>query len=158
MIKTYDLASRWRRIIATFIDIILVPSLTLFFVLILGVIEDPEDFTDRWWIVHILLLAIFSYLLLNGFLLRKFGQTIGKAIMHISIVKSEPHNNGLYYLNLLPIWKILFIRAMFFPLLYMIVIPWFMFVPIIDQILIFGKNRRCLHDYLAGSVVVYLSK
>jgi uncharacterized RDD family membrane protein YckC len=28
------------------------------------------------------------------------------------------------------------------------------FINLLDSLLIFGKDRRCLHDYLAGSIVV----
>jgi len=28
------------------------------------------------------------------------------------------------------------------------------FINLLDSLLIFGKERRCLHDYLAGSIVV----
>ncbi len=52
------LAGRFRRLIATLIDAILVPSLTLVLVMIAGVVEDAEDYVDYWWIMWVLLLAV----------------------------------------------------------------------------------------------------
>ena len=73
------LAGRLRRLVATLIDAILVPSLTLVLVMIAGVVEDAEDYVDYWWIVWVLLLAVVSYLLLNGYGLWRRGQTLGQA-------------------------------------------------------------------------------
>ena len=50
------LAGRFRRLVATLIDAILVPSLTLVLVMIAGVVEDAEDYTDSWWLLWVLLL------------------------------------------------------------------------------------------------------
>ena len=53
-----------------------------------------------------------------------------------------------------PFWKLIFIRALFFPILFFSVVPWLALLPVLDQVLIFGKRRRCLHDLVAGTVVV----
>ncbi|NJN51159.1 MAG: hypothetical protein HC809_04645 [Gammaproteobacteria bacterium] len=46
------------RLVATTIDAILVPALTIVFVMLTGVVEDAPDYADTWWILHVLLLAI----------------------------------------------------------------------------------------------------
>jgi len=63
------LASRWRRLAATFIDATLVPAVTIFLVMILDVAEQAEDFVDQWWAVHVVAIAVCSYLALNGYTL-----------------------------------------------------------------------------------------
>ena len=147
-----QLAGRWQRMLATMIEGVLVPTLTITLVMITGVVEDAEDFTDRWWVAHVLLLAIFSYLLLNGYLLWRYGQTIGKKALGIAIYLAEPGVNNQS--QPAPIWRLVFIRALFFPLLFVGIVPWFSPIPLLDQIFIFGKKRRCLHDYVSGTVVL----
>jgi uncharacterized RDD family membrane protein YckC len=144
------LAGRGRRLVATLIDAVLVPALTLLAVMVTDVMEDAEDYVDILWIVHVFLLAVASYLALNGYLLWSRGQTIGKAIMGIAIVS---HATG----DPAPLWKLVCVRALAFPVLYLLVVPPLTVLPLIDLAFIFGKQRRCLHDRLAGTSVVTTS-
>src|SRR5512147_944524 len=100
------LAGRLRRLVATLIDAILVPSLTLVLVMISGVVEDAEDYVDYWWIVWVLLLAVASYLLLNGYGLWRSGQTLGKRVMGVAIVAASPVGDGQYSRTPAPLWKL----------------------------------------------------
>lgn len=141
------LAGRGRRLAATLIDMILVPILTLVLVIVFGVVEDAEDYQSLAWAGWVLVLAVVSYLLLNGYLLWRRGQTVGKALLGVRIMAAESRAPA-------PLWKLVCIRALFFPLLYLVVIwPWLL-LPVADQVFIFGKRRRCLHDLAAGTVVV----
>jgi hypothetical protein len=49
------------------------------------------------------------------------------------------------------------IRALFFPLLFVGIIPYFAILPLLDQVFIFGRQRRCLHDWISGTLVVRVS-
>ena len=92
---THVLAGRGRRLVATAIDALLVPLLTVFLVMVTDVVEDVEDYQTRAWILHVFLLAVLSYLLLNGYLLATRAQTIGKWAMGIAIVlprMTSPHS------------------------------------------------------------------
>ena len=149
-------AGRFRRLVATLIDMILVPSLTLVLVMIAGVVEDAEDYTDSWWMLWVFLLAVVSYLLLNGYGLWQRGQTLGKKLMGIAIVPADGGDDGRYAPTPAPFWKLICLRALFFPLLFVLVIPAFAALPIIDQLFIFGRRRRCLHDFVSGTAVVRL--
>jgi uncharacterized RDD family membrane protein YckC len=142
------LASRGRRLVATAIDAVLVPSLTLLLVMVTGVVEHAEDYADLWWSVHVLLLAIGSYLALNGYGLWRSGLTLGKRVMGIAMVDTQG----------LPVawWRLVVIRAPFFALMFLIVVPPIALLPLIDHLCVFGKQRRCLHDRLAGTTVVRL--
>ncbi len=151
------LAGRLRRLVATLIDAVLVPSLTLVLVMITGVVEDAEDYVDNGWMVWVLLLAVVSYLLLNGYGLWRRGQTLGKQVMGVAIVPATGGSDGQYGRTPAPLWKLICVRALFFPLLFLSVVPWIAALPIIDQLLIFLKPRRCLHDLVSGTVVVRLS-
>lgn len=148
------LAGRIRRLLATLVDAILVPSLTIFLVMVFGIVEDAQDFADNWWMLHVLLLAVLSYLLLNGYTLVQSGQTIGKKLVGIALVGAGAAS--------VPIWRLVFVRGIFFALSYAVVmlpvVPWIALLPVLDHLLIFGKTRRCLHDLAAGTIVVRIQK
>jgi len=145
------LAGRGRRLLATLIDFLLVPALAILLMLVSGVLEDAEDWSAAGRpVVRILLLGLVSYLLLNGYLLWRRGQTVGKALTGIAIVAAD---NG----DRLPLWKLLAIRAPFFPLLYALPVPWFNALPLLDQLFVFRRSRRCVHDLACGSSVVRLA-
>jgi len=144
------LASRRRRLVATVIDAVLVPSVTLVLVMIFGVVEDAEDYVDNGWIVWVLLLAITSYLLLNGHGLWRYGQTLGKRALGIAIVADPARTQALVRGQF---WALVCIRALFFPLLFLLITP-LTLIPLVDQLFIFSKGRRCLHDWVAGTRVV----
>ena len=148
------LASRWRRFIATGIDATMVPGLTVFLVMILDVIEQADDFTDLWWTAHVLAIAIGSYLILNGYTLWQSGQTLGKKALGIAIIKQQPQPDGSYTFLRPPFWKLIAIRALFFPLLFVGILPFLIWIPALGLISIFGKQRRCVHDYFCGTIVV----
>ena len=150
------LAGRFRRLVATLIDAILVPVLTIVLVMIAGVVEDAEDYADNWWALWVFLLAIASYLILNGYTLWRQGQTLGKKLMGIAIVPAGGQEDGQYGQAPAPLWKLICLRALFFPALFMVILPPFLILPLIDQLLIFGKRRRCLHDLVSGTAVVRL--
>jgi len=151
------LADRGRRLLATLIDMLLVPLLTVVLIMITDVLEDAEDYQDFMWVLWVLLLAIVSYLLLNGYRLWRHGQTLGKWLLGIAIHRSSESTE---HSAVAPLWKLVCIRALFFPLLFLLPLTALLspiaIVPIIDQLGIFTKHRRCLHDYASGTVVVRL--
>lgn len=94
-------------------------------------------------------------MMIQGYLLATRGQTIGKMLMQIQIVDAETQ-------RLLP-----FIRVAVYRYLWLLpLIAVAAFIPghldgllvgaasLLDASLIFGSGRRCLHDYIAGSIVV----
>ena len=122
-------------------------------VLFTGVVEDAEDYTTNLWMLQVLLLAVTSYLVLNGYFLWRAGQTIGKKLLGIAIVtyRNEEFVGGTS--TKASLWKLICIRAWFFPLIFTALTP-LAFLPLLDQILIFTKKRRCLHDLCAGTIVI----
>ena len=109
--------------------------------------EHAEDYQDQSFVWQIFLLAVLSYLILNGYLLLKRGQTVGKWALKVAIVSSKTGDKA-------PFWKLIGIRALFFPLLFLVIVPALALLPIIDQLFVFSKSRRCIHDYAAGTAVV----
>ncbi|PKB84029.1 MAG: hypothetical protein BZY88_00970 [SAR202 cluster bacterium Io17-Chloro-G9] len=83
--------------------------------------------------------AIFVY---QMYLLSRDGQTLGKKVVGIRIVKVETGLNGGFVTNVL-------LRGMLNGLLG--------FIPlygIVDLLFIFREDRRCIHDHIAGTQVV----
>ena len=92
-------------------------------------------------------LGLASYVLLNLWLLWTRAQTVGKAATGITIVDAKTGERA-------PIWR-LFLRGLFFPMLYLIVlVPYIALIPVVDQALIFRKDRRCVHDWICRTAVV----
>ncbi len=149
------LAGRGRRLAAVCVDALLVPLLTILLIMVTDVVEDAEDFADNWWMLHVLLLAIAAYLLLNGVTLWRYGQTLGKRLMGIAVVQAADSPTG--EVAPAPFWRLVLVRAWFFPLLF-VLIPPYVLLPILDQVFIFGRQRRCLHDWLCGTMVARIKQ
>lgn len=75
-------------------------------------------------------------------LLARHGQTVGKRLLGIRIVDQETGVTSSAFANV--------ILRYFVNWLLTLIPPYFA----IDHCLIFARNRRCLHDYLAGTRVV----
>ena len=82
---------------------------------------------------------------INVVLLHKYGQTTGKKLMSIKIIQVDGSRARLgrtlglrYIVNALP-------SAV--PLIGNI-------YPLVDTLLIFRQDRRCIHDFIAGTIVV----
>jgi uncharacterized RDD family membrane protein YckC len=74
------------------------------------------------------------------------GQTIGKRLLGIKVVRTDGSRAGLA--------RIFFLRYL--------LNTFFMWVPVagalyalVDPLVIFGEARRCCHDYLADTIVIW---
>lgn len=90
-------------------------------------------------IIAVIVLAVF---IVQAFFLTRDGQTLGKKAMAIRIVLQETGKNGGFSTNVL-------LRTIVNGILS--AIP---FYALIDILFIFRDDRRCVHDMLAGTVVV----
>jgi uncharacterized RDD family membrane protein YckC len=88
------------------------------------------------------------FILVNGYLLSRYGQTIGKSIFDISIVSTEYTKIGF--------WEIILKRYLAIGLLSSIPLIGGIF-SLTNILFIFRQNRRCIHDYFAGTLVVNVS-
>lgn len=143
--KKGQLASRTDRFLASLIDtfIHLLAFIPLFWFVGLENFKNPSPLQS----LLLALYAMTSYLLIHGYLLYHYGQTIGKSEFGMRIQLLNGEKASLQHVML---WRYLPIMLM-------------NFVPVIGQFLagvfnvlfIFGKQRRCLHDYIAGTEVRY---
>ncbi len=141
------LASRWQRSWASLLDtliimVVVIPVMYLTGALD-GVLKGVEPSTSYNILMGLFSLGVFAFL--NGGLLVKKGQTIGKRLVGIKIVDL----NGS-----LPTLKQHLIKryaVYLFP--GQIPVVGFIF-SLVNLLFIFGEERRCIHDYAAGTKVV----
>lgn len=89
-----------------------------------------------------LLVAIF---VINCLMLHRSGQTIGKRMLDIAIVRTDGSRMSLP--------RYIFIRVL--PVGLLGAIPYVGgLIGLVDPLLIFGKDRRCLHDLIADTIVI----
>lgn len=137
------LASRWARLGATGIDTALGMAMFLGASLA-GLHALIGDFAGRgpWYgsLVWLLLLS-----LPHLYLLIKSGQTIGKRVIGVRVVRTDG--------STVSAWRILGLRWVLPSLLSMLPVVG-QVVLLIDALPIFSANRRCLHDHLADTIVI----
>lgn len=140
-----------RRVAASLIDFVLVPLVSFLVMLVSGAMESAEAYAGNQIWMRGIGLGVVGYLLLNGWLLHRRGQTLGKMVTGIMIVDAGSGEKASW-------WRLVFIRALFFPLLYLPLLFSFVgmwaLLPLIDQALVLRPDRRCLHDLIAGTAVV----
>jgi uncharacterized RDD family membrane protein YckC len=142
-----ELASRRARLFAYMIDSVLVYIPWWIFVsstgLWLRVTSGGMGAMDHFAMV---LSAMLLYVILNGYHLNYYGQTLGKRVVGLRVVSLESN-------AILPLWKILAFRVL--PVWVASAIPvlgslasW------VDYLFIFRGDKRCVHDFIANTKVV----
>ena len=141
-----ELATRKERFAAAMIDGIIamtVASPLMYYFWKAGAYSSSEIPFDVMLISHVF--GVTTSLILNGYFWHKFGQSIGKKMIGIRIVDLQG--------NKPPLWKIFIVRFWLFSTPSLAGTPW-NYLGVIDVLAIFTKNRRCVHDYVAGTKVV----
>jgi uncharacterized RDD family membrane protein YckC len=138
-----ELAGRVHRLGAAILDT-LVALVPIFFAGLLGVAIG-----SRGAIIAAICLGILGFLgviVLQVTMLTKEGQTVGKRALGVRIVHLETGAVGGFVPNV--VMRILVPSVISW-------IPYLGFVfSIVDLLFIFREDRRCLHDLIAGTVVV----
>jgi len=142
-----QLASLGKRLGAAIIDTIILIAIQFPLLMISGYWNEAmEGRMDMGYMIFAGLSGIIVYLLINGYLLAKRGQSVGKMLLKTQIVSVQDGRilplPRLVGLRLLPVWVVSMI-----PLVGNI-------LPLIDVLFIFRKDRRCVHDLIAGTRVV----
>jgi len=92
-------------------------------------------------------LAIVAFVLvaaINLWLLARHRASIGKRVLGIRMARSDGAEAGLA--------RLVFLRGL--ARCIVTSIPYFNLLILLDLLFIFGKRRRCLHDYIADTIVV----
>jgi uncharacterized RDD family membrane protein YckC len=90
----------------------------------------------------IFVVGICALIAIQIYFLSSRGQTIGKMVMNIKIVKVDTNKNGGFGANVL-------MRGIVNGILTMIPL-----YSLVDVLFIFREDRRCIHDMIAGTRVV----
>ena len=146
----YELASRMSRLMAAVVDslILLFIAWMLLFFSGLDRVKTITTHADsiEFALVTVLLVPVL-HLLINGYHLHHKGQTLGKALFYIRVVSVSNH-------KILPLWQIFLVR--YLPVSMVLLIPLVgNLIYIFDSLCIFRRDKRCLHDWVAGTRVVY---
>ena len=134
------MASRWSRFAAWFLDLVLniccfIPGF------VAGVTGERERRTLFLAISLACYLGLWAY---QAYLRATQGQTIGKRAAGIRIVSYEDGSNPGF-------WRAVWLRDL---------VPWIIdnmtvrVFGMIDVAFILGRERRCVHDYMAATIVV----
>lgn len=166
-VGTADIAaSRMKRLGAVLLDFTILLALFLALSLIVF-LADPVEFQrefssameedSSWFEINLLngdnyiglATSAAAFFVINGYLLAKRGQSIGKFILNIAIVdvdtgKVQPFGS-LVMLRYAPIYMLQVVMIFVYFLVFMV-----------DALLIFRSDRRTLHDMMARTTVIDL--
>lgn len=150
----FNLASRWARLGARLIEfVVMIPLVVMVFYTFY---ENQFQVGQNGTMGRFEIFGYFSvgmsvaywgyyglFLFINAILLVNSGQSIGKKVLGIKIVRQHTGEK-------VGGWRILGLRS---------VIPWgiemlIQIFGLINIVFIFGKKRQCLHDKIAGTIVV----
>ena len=144
------LAGRWARLFGALVDAIITAAVMLplmYFIV-------PSAFEDAWtsWSDALLVLVLNSLVFLgvNGYLLHNRGQSVGKFLLRTQIIAADSE-------YLLPLQRIFLYRWL--PIIFISQIPFINLLTIVNVLFIFGDDKRCVHDHIAGTrVAVYAAR
>jgi uncharacterized RDD family membrane protein YckC len=135
-------ASRYGRFIAAMLDGMIMLLIMLPFVKKMNLLENPEALSTR---VALFLMGFVTMVIINGYLLSSYGQTVGKWLVGIKIVSIDERP--------LTLSRIMFIRYLPFQMISQLPVVG-LAAALLNVMFIFKPDRRCLHDHIAGTVVV----
>lgn len=146
--ETSQLASRWKRLGGALLDGLIAMAISLPVMMVAGVfqqITQGEQMTIGQR-VFFFFFGLAVFLLINGYLLAKHGQTVGKKLVGTRIVGHAAE-------NLLSLRHVFGLRYVPISVITQIPIAGNLFA-LVDCLFIFRKDKRCIHDLIAGTKVV----
>jgi len=139
------LASRWARLGASMVDAIVVMCITIPLMYVTGGFSNLEAGPPGLVYSFVIgLVGILAFALINGKFLLSNGQTLGKKLLKIKIVTTDTRYADLttlakrYGFN----WGIALVPVIG------------QFLGLVNVLFIFGKTKRCLHDFVGGTKVI----
>jgi uncharacterized RDD family membrane protein YckC len=154
-----DLASRWQRLGAAFVDML--PMLAALIPLFIGVftkelsgqpIADAEGLNPLTSFLAVGPLGVASLVLMGAVLATQWtllgvrGQTLGKMVAQIRVVKLDGSRATFLRAVVFRYWPFFGLNLVFGNA--------GSAVGLLDTLLVFRRDKRCLHDLIAGTKVV----
>ncbi len=150
--QAFVLAERATRLGAASLDgiIFIIPVLIAVTPLMLALmnqqgIENMPSALWMNWVIGIASTIILAVLITNLIFWHRYGQSIGKRILKIKIVRADGSRAGLR--------RIFFLRLMVPGLIGAIPFAGGVF-SLVDSLMIFRDSRKCLHDNIADTLVI----
>lgn len=145
------LADRVMRLVAVIVDVAIMAGLIFVIAIIAAILfpalqKDPQGQETALIIFGVACGAVFLALLIyNMVLIHRYGQTIGKRMFKIKIVRTDGSRCSL----------LRYIFARWLPVTLMGAIPLIGYIAqLVDPLMIFRSDQRCLHDLIADTIVV----
>ncbi len=146
-VQVGELASRWKRLFAALIDTVIALAFSIPLMMVMGVWDDAMNGIQPGFGTTLFMgaLGVVFYVAVHGYFLATNGQSIGKKVLSIRIVDM----NG----ELLPFAKLMGMR--YAPVVVVSLIPFIgQYLITIESLFVFRKDKRCVHDLIAGTQVV----
>lgn len=138
-----ELAERLDRLWAKVIDHALYAAAGIVAAILIPGMKDSSLLIPFLGLLAALLLGFFAY---QVWLLSTQGQTLGKKVMGLRIVKTADMSNGGFVTNVL-------LRAVVGGVISVVPVAGMIYAGA-DPLFIFRDDRRCLHDHIAGTCVI----
>lgn len=140
------IASRLKRFSAFVIDFIIYFISALPFYIVKVEVFNAKEVSNLTTSILSMLWSIIMFVLLNGFLIKEYGQTIGKWVCNIYIAenptKTKSNFSNIFFKRYLPLLIIVGINYIGVILL------------LIDFLFVFRDDKRCIHDLIANTQVL----
>ncbi len=154
------LATRFRRLVASMIDTFLSLFFALpgAFMLTMGILQGgtpfeelaQKNFAGHEESMSLIFVGMLIPALVQIFLLGLRGQTVGKYLLQVQIVRSDDESKAGF-------WRAVFLRGLVPALIGTLPYVGFAFT-LVNVFFIFREDRRCLHDHIAGTKVIQLAE
>jgi uncharacterized RDD family membrane protein YckC len=145
-----NLAGRGTRLGAVMLDTLItvvfaiVPGMILLYLMEGGInVEDESAFTLNIYLYALPFLLILF--VIQGVLLYKYSQTIGKRLLKIKIVRTDGSR--------IAFGRLLGLRIILIQVLYQIPVAGGIF-SLVDALFIFREDHKCIHDLIADTIVI----
>lgn len=133
-------ASLWQRFAGNLVD-----GLLMTIAWVPGAMVAPRYLGEEHLAIPALIVVPVLVLLgLQLWMLARHRASIGKRVMKARMTRPDGGEA--------PVWRIVLLRAL--PVAVLSAIPVANLLTLVDVLFIFGKSRRCVHDYLGGTIVV----
>ena len=152
------LASPWARLGAFILDFMIpavligTPLLLAGFMSVFGAIaagELPESVPGMGIGASVAGMMLLAWTALTTILVARNGQTVGKKLVGIKVVRSDGSKAGINRLT----WLRNVVNALpsFIPVAGLVIGPIYW---VVDSLFIFGDARQCIHDKIADTIVI----
>jgi len=135
-----ELATLWQRFAGNFVD-----GIVMTIGWAPGALLAPRYLGEESPLVPVAIaVPVLAVLALQFWMVTRHRASVGKRVMKARMVRPDGSEAA--------VWRIVLLRAL--PVAVLSAIPLANLLVLVDVLFIFGKSRRCVHDYLGDTIVV----